>query len=50
MASYSRNNKMHRGTDFAAPAGTPIMALTDSGLLFAISRWCGGGERGDFKT
>jgi len=34
-------NKMHRGTDFAAPMGTPIMA-SGSGLIIR-SRWCGGG-------
>ena len=34
-------NKMHRGTDFAAPMGTPIMA-SGSGLI-TIARWCGGG-------
>ena len=34
-------NKMHRGTDFAAPAGTPIMA-SGSGTI-TRARWCGGG-------
>jgi len=34
-------NKMHRGTDFAAPMGTPIMA-SGSGLIIR-ARWCGGG-------
>ena len=34
-------NKMHRGTDFAAPKGTPIMASGDG--LIIRSRWCGGG-------
>jgi len=34
-------NKMHRGTDFAAPTGTPIMA-SGSGLI-TKARWCGGG-------
>ncbi|WP_415290746.1 M23 family metallopeptidase [Candidatus Pelagibacter sp. Uisw_136] len=34
-------NKMHRGTDFAAPMGTPIMA-SGSGLI-TRARWCGGG-------
>ena len=34
-------NKMHRGTDFAAPMGTPIMASGDG--LITRSRWCGGG-------
>jgi len=34
-------NKMHRGTDFAAPSGTPVMA-SGSGVV-TRSRWCGGG-------
>ena len=34
-------NKMHRGTDFAAPMGTPIMASGDGVVIRA--RWCGGG-------
>ena len=34
-------NKMHRGTDFAAPMGTPIMA-SGSGTV-TRARWCGGG-------
>jgi len=34
-------NKMHRGTDFAAPKGTPIMASGDGVVLKAS--WCGGG-------
>ena len=34
-------NKMHRGTDFAAPMGTPIMASGDGKIVRA--RWCGGG-------
>ena len=34
-------NKMHRGTDFAAPLGTPIMASGDGIIIKA--RWCGGG-------
>ena len=34
-------NKMHRGTDFAAPMGTPIMA-SGSGVIVR-ARWCGGG-------
>ena len=34
-------NKMHRGTDFAAPMGTPIMA-SGSGVI-TRARWCGGG-------
>ena len=34
-------NKMHRGTDFAAPMGTPIMASGD-GVIKKAS-WCGGG-------
>jgi murein DD-endopeptidase MepM/ murein hydrolase activator NlpD len=32
---------MHRGTDFAAPMGTPIMA-SGSGVI-TRARWCGGG-------
>ena len=32
---------MHRGTDFAAPEGTPIMASGDGVIL--KSSWCGGG-------
>ena len=32
---------MHRGTDFAAPSGTPIMA-SGSGKI-TRARWCGGG-------
>ena len=32
---------MHRGTDFAAPSGTPIMA-SGSGTI-TRARWCGGG-------
>ena len=34
-------NKMHRGTYFAAPSGTPIMA-SGSGTV-TRARWCGGG-------
>jgi len=34
-------NKMHRGTDFAAPIGTPIMASGDGKIKKA--GWCGGG-------
>ena len=34
-------NKMHRGTDFAAPMGTSIMASGDGVVIRA--RWCGGG-------
>ena len=34
-------NKMHRGTDFAAPKGTPIMASGDGVIVKA--GWCGGG-------
>jgi murein DD-endopeptidase MepM/ murein hydrolase activator NlpD len=34
-------NKMHRGTDFAAPKGTPIMA-SGTGIIVR-ARWCGGG-------
>ena len=37
-------NKMHRGTDFAAPSGTPIMA-SGSGTI-TRARWCGGGGNG----
>ena len=34
-------NKMHKGTDFAAPLGTPIMA-SGSGIIKKAG-WCGGG-------
>ena len=34
-------NKMHRGTDFAAPEGTPIMA-SGNGVIKKAG-WCGGG-------
>ena len=34
-------NKMHQGTDFAAPLGTPIMASGTGKILKA--GWCGGG-------
>ena len=34
-------NKMHQGTDFAAPKGTPIMASGDGKIIKA--GWCGGG-------
>jgi len=34
-------NKMHKGTDFAAPLGTPIMASGDGIIIKA--GWCGGG-------
>jgi len=34
-------NKMHKGTDFAAPEGTPVMASGDG--IIIRSRWCGGG-------
>ena len=34
-------NKMHKGTDFAAPMGTPIMA-SGSGVIKKAG-WCGGG-------
>ncbi len=33
--------KMHKGTDFAAPMGTPIMASGDG--VVTRARWCGGG-------
>jgi len=33
--------KLHTGTDFAAPSGTPIMA-SGAGTIIR-SRWCGGG-------
>ena len=33
--------RLHAGTDFAAPAGTPIMA-SGSGIV-TRARWCGGG-------
>ena len=32
---------MHRGTDFAAPIGTPIMASGDG--IVKKAGWCGGG-------
>ena len=34
-------NKMHKGTDFAAPEGTPIMASGDG--VIKKAGWCGGG-------
>ena len=34
-------NKMHKGTDFAAKAGTPIMASGDG--IIVRAKWCGGG-------
>ncbi len=34
-------NKMHKGTDFAAPMGTPIMASGSGTVVRA--KWCGGG-------
>ena len=34
-------NKMHKGTDFAAPMGTPIMASGDG--IIVKAGWCGGG-------
>ena len=36
-------NKMHRGTDFAAPSGTPIMA-SGSGTVTRARWWGGGGN------
>ena len=33
--------KMHLGTDFAAPTGTPIMASGDG--IVTRAKWCGGG-------
>ncbi len=35
--------KMHTGTDFAAPTGTPIMASGDGKVMKA--GWCGGGGK-----
>ena len=34
-------NKMHKGTDFAAPMGTPIIASGDG--VIKKAGWCGGG-------
>ena len=34
-------NKLHKGTDFAAPEGTPIMASGDGKIIRV--KWCGGG-------
>ena len=34
-------NKLHQGTDFAAPMGTPIMASGDG--IVKKAGWCGGG-------
>ena len=34
-------NKMHKGTDFAAPMGTPVMA-SGTGTV-TLAKWCGGG-------
>ena len=36
-------NKMHRGTDFAAPMGTPIMA-SGNGIIKKAGWWGGGGN------
>ena len=36
-------NRMHKGTDFAAPSGTPIMASGTGTITRA--RWCGGGGK-----
>ena len=33
--------KLHTGTDFAAPTGTPIMASGDG--IVTRAQWCGGG-------
>ncbi len=35
--------KMHTGTDFAAPTGTPILASGDG--LIVRAQWCGGGGK-----
>ena len=35
-------NKMHRGTDFAAPTWNSNYGLRDLGQLLEL-RWCGGG-------
>jgi murein DD-endopeptidase MepM/ murein hydrolase activator NlpD len=34
-------NKLHTGTDFAAPKDTPIMASGDG--IISRAKWCGGG-------
>ena len=34
-------NKLHTGTDFASPKGTPIMASGDG--IISSAKWCGGG-------
>ena len=34
-------NKLHTGTDFASPKGTPIMASGDG--IISKAKWCGGG-------
>jgi len=34
-------NKLHTGTDFASPRGTPIMASGDG--IISRAKWCGGG-------
>ena len=38
---YGNRVRAHKGTDFAAPMGTPIMASGDGVVVRA--RWCGGG-------
>ena len=47
-------NKMHRGTDFAAPEGTPIMASGDGVIkkLVGVERWklCGYKHNSTYQT